>query len=73
MNAIVGGRRIVTFPALIFTGISSGIGFAITRRDVLQADRQRLSFDQSQNRLYFLLLGDLSACCTNAFTRWNSF
>jgi hypothetical protein len=30
MNAIIGGGTIVAFPALIFTGISSGIGFAIT-------------------------------------------
>jgi uncharacterized membrane protein YfcA len=30
MNAIVGGRTIVTFPALIFAGISFGVGFAST-------------------------------------------
>ncbi len=30
MNTIVGGGTTVTFPALIFTGISFGVDFAIT-------------------------------------------
>jgi uncharacterized membrane protein YfcA len=30
MSTIVGGGTIVTFPALIFTGISFGVDFAIT-------------------------------------------
>ena len=30
MNAIAGGGTIVTFPALISTGISFGVGFDIT-------------------------------------------